>query len=424
MAGLKGKIPIHVKKAHFVHPGCEYPLINALEKIEDPRKPSLFFRHSLTSILFMVLVAMVWGATDWHKVVVMCEGMKEWIAQYVDIRNGIPCERTFKDVFNLIDPEKMEGLLLELSSLIRKNYPQKVINFDGQTERGTADKDADIKGIHLMNVWSSDNEICLGQLKVNDKSNEITAMPKLMESLELKGTIITADALNTQKATVEKAIEKGADYVFPIKGNHPNPLEETISAFKRLDEEEHVAINQWEHNVEKARQSRDKTRLKKLLSEGVPSSGASHWEEGVSKEHGRIEQRSCTAISVKGLPFKDEWEGVMSIARVCRERTKRDKTEHNTTYYMTSLEPNSELIGQVVRKHWGVESMHWRLDVTFKQDNSRYRNRIGARNLAIVRKLILNGLLKEKSLKGGIATKQCAAACNPVYREKVLKNLF
>jgi len=184
------------------------------------------------------------------------------------------------------------------------------------------------------------------------------------------------------------------------------------------------AKRKWETNVKKSRQNRDKARLKKLLSEGVPSCGASHYEEKVSKEHGRIEQRNCTAILAKGLPFKEEWKRVVSIARVCRERTNGDKTEHSTTYYMTSLEPNSELISTVVRKHWGVESMHWMLDVTFRQDDSRYRNKIGASNLAIVRKLILNGFLKEKSLKGGIATKQCAVACNPLYREKILKNLF
>jgi predicted transposase YbfD/YdcC len=424
MAGKRGQPPAHVTKKQFLHPGIEFPFIQVLEGIEDPRKPSIFFRYSLTSVLFMTAVALMCGATDWPKVVIMSEGMAQWLAQYVDMTSGVPCERTFKDLFNLLQPEAMEQALREVSSQIRSEIPQETINFDGQTERGTADKHHSIGGLHFVHAWSSNNALCLGQLKVEDKSNEITAVPKLMESLDLKGTIITTDALNTQKATAQKAVESGADYVLPVKGNQPALLEEIISAFKSLEEEQARARKQWERSVAKARENRDEARLEQLLLKGAANCGACHWKEEAEKAHGRIETRSCIAMSAKDLPSKNGWESLGSIARVDRERIEGEKIEKSQAYYITSLEPNSAVIGKAARQHWGVETLHWRLDVIFKQDQSRYRNRVGARNLAVVRKLALNALLKEKSLKGGIATKQYAAACNPAYRTKVIKNLF
>src|SRR5476651_752889 len=165
MAGKKGQVPAHIKKKQFSHPGSNYPFITILDSIEDHRQPSVFFSYSLTSVLFMTIVTMICGATDWPKVVVMSKGMTEWLAQYVDMTSGIPCERTFKDLFNLIHHEVMEKVLRDLTSLIREKVSQEVIGFDGQTERGTADKKSGIRGIHLVHAWSSDNEICLGQLK-------------------------------------------------------------------------------------------------------------------------------------------------------------------------------------------------------------------------------------------------------------------
>jgi predicted transposase YbfD/YdcC len=364
------------------------------------------------------------GATDWPKVVVMSKGMTDWLGVYVDMSSGVPCERTFKDIFNLIKPEEMEQALREVAAQIRNKLPQEVVSFDGQTERGTADKYKDLKGLHFVHAWSSGNALCLGQLKVEDKSNEITAVPELMESLDLQGAIITADAMNTQRATVEKAIEKQADYVLPVKGNQPALLEEITAAFKDLEKEQAGAKARRERSLKKAQENRDEPRIRKLLEEGIPNGEVSHWMEEAEKAHGRIETRSCTAIKAKLLPSRGLWKNLKSIARVRRERIEGDKIESSESYYITSLEPDAESIGKVARQHWGVEIFHWRLDVVFKQDESRYRNRVGARNLAVVRKLVLNAFLKEKSLKGGIATKQCAAACNPSYRAKVLKNLF
>lgn len=149
------------------------------------------------------------------------------------------------------------------------------------------------------------------------------------------------------------------------------------------------------------------------------------WQSEPEKGHGRIETRSCTVIPVGDIPSKEEWEGRESIARITRERVEEKKISNETIYYITSLKPNAVLIGDTVREHWGVENgLHWRLDVVFRQDKSRYRDRMGASNIAALNKMALNALLRETSLKKGVATKQCSTACNPEYREKMLKNLF
>jgi predicted transposase YbfD/YdcC len=427
MAGKKGEIPSHVRKRQkqAFHPGAEHPVIKIFEDIEDPREPSLSFRYPLTSVLFMALITTICGANDWAKVVVMSQGMIDWLAQYVDMSGGVPCERTFKNIFNILKPEILEKALQKFSSLLREKIPQEVISFDGQSKRGTADKQKELGAIHLLNAWSADNRICLGQLKVDDKSNEIPAMPKLMDALDLKDTIVIADAMNTQKATAKKAIEKEADYLLPVKENQPSLLEEIRSSFETLDKEIAAEKVKWERNIKNAKKNRDKERLEKLVKAGPSTCGALHWQSESEKSHGRIETRSCTVMPVDDIPSKADWEGLQSIARITRERVEGKKISQETIYYITSLKPNAVLIGETVREHWGVENgLHWRLDVVFRQDKSRYRDRIGASNIAALNKMALNALLRETSIKKGVATKQCAAACNPDYREKVLKNLF
>lgn len=424
MAAKKGKIPAHVKKKEFSHPNTQHPVIHILEGVEDPRKPSQFFRYSLTSVLFMTIAAVICGAKDWPQIVVASQGMADWLSGYVDMSGGIPCERTFKNLFNTIKPKAMEQALRDIAAFIRDKIPGEVVCFDGQTERRTAEKYLNLSGIHLLNAWSADNRICIGQLKVDDKSNEITAMPELMDCLDLKNTIITADALNTQKTIVAKAIDCEADYLLPVKGNQENLLEEITSAFNQLDIDRAKAEDRWKRAISKAKEQRDDLRLQKLIKEGPNTCGASFWES-TEKGHGRIETRSCIVMSAKDLPSKDEWAGLNTIARICRTRRVGDEEQSETIYYIGSLESNAELVASVARKHWGVENtLHWRLDVVLRQDDSRYRDRIGARNLAVVRKIALNAVSKETSIKGGIATRQYAASFNPAYRDKILKNLF
>jgi len=425
MAGKKGVIPNHIKQPMFIHPLESHPIISIFMRVEDPRKPSLSFRHPLPSMLFMTLIAVLCGATDWEQIVIACEGMQNWLARYVDMSAGVPCERTFKNVFSAIKPESLEKSLQELSSFLREKISGEVVCFDGQTSCGTADKHKDLRGLHLLNVWSADNKICLAQLKIDDKSNEIPAMPRLIDQLDLRDTIVIADAMNTQKNTVKKVIEAGADYVLPVKENQGALFKDIELAFQDLDHEKKMKEENWQKTAKRAEAIRDREGLKKLQNEKDFSCGSSAWISSPEKGHGRIETRSCTALAIGELPSKEGWEGIESIARITRERSVGGKTSQETVYYIASLSPDAALIAEVVRDHWGVEnSLHWRLDVHFKQDASRYRERNGASNLAILRKIALNMLSKEKTLKKGMATKQCAAAHKESYREKALKNFF
>jgi predicted transposase YbfD/YdcC len=320
--------------------------------------------------------------------------MKDWIANYVDLSNGIPSIYTFKRVFELLDPCEIESMLRSTMSLLCKNMEGGTISFDGKALRGTASSEKGTKAIHLLNAWSHENGICIGHMKVADKSNEITAMPKLMELLDLNGVIITADALNTQKSIVKKAIDLGADYILPVKANHPTLLDDIKLMFEDAHSNEFKGFDADDY-------------------------------ETLEKSRGRVESRFYYSLDAEGLPNTNEWEGLTSLGMVVRERTVGDKTSTETEYYICSTEIDARLLEEVTRGHWGIENkLHWELDVTLREDSSRYRAQLGARNLAAIRKITLGALSQDKTLKCGKQNKRLVAASNPEFREEILKNLF
>ena len=193
---IKGQVPVHIKPKTFEYPQPTLRLIRILDRIPDPRKPSCNFQYSLTSIVFIVIVTSLCGADDWSVIETLAISMKDWIARFVDVSSGIPSAHTIERVFSLIAPEQMEQTLIEVMGLLREKK-ETVVSFDRKTLKGTLDKQADKRAGHLLNAWSLENCICLGQRKVDDKSNEMTAIPELMDMLDLRGTIITADALTT-----------------------------------------------------------------------------------------------------------------------------------------------------------------------------------------------------------------------------------
>ena len=245
-----------------------------------------------------------------------------------------------------------------------------------------------------INAWSVENGICIGQKKVGIKTNEITAIPKLMEMLDLKGTIVTTDALNTQKGVAEKAINLGADYVLPVKRNHKGLLEDIELMFQDAEKREFKGIDADQY-------------------------------ETLEKSHGRVEKREYFSICADGLPEKKSWAGVKSLGMVRRERTKEDKTTRETVFYLSSCEIDAKLLAKCIRDHWMVENgLHWSLDVILREDKIRYRHQVGARNLSVIRKVVLGALSKDKSRKCGRGNKRIIAACAPLFREEVLKNVF
>jgi predicted transposase YbfD/YdcC len=313
---------------------------------------------------------------------------------FVPIPHGIPSHDTFGRVFGLIDPKEFNKFLINWMNLVRERFSKDVISFDGKTLCGTAEKGIGLQGVHILNAWSKENGICIGQLKVSDKSNEIKAIPKLIKMLDLKGCIVTSDALNTQKEVVAIIKESGADYVLPVKDNHAGLLDDIKIFFEDAKKQDFRGID------------------------------ADHFET-LDKDHGRVEKRTYHIIDGEELPEKDLWKGVKSLGMVIRERTTEGKTTKEICYYINSIEIDAKLFEYSVRGHWGIENgLHWRLDVIFREDESRYRNRIGAQNLSAVRKITVGILMKDKTIKHGTASKRLAAAVDPEYRESLFKNFL
>jgi predicted transposase YbfD/YdcC len=385
----------YLKKTQlYEHPGKSLKLIEYIDEILDPRGCYCNFKHPLVSIIFITLIGSLCGANNWPEIVVVGNTLKSWISQFVAIPHGIPSEDTFERVFSMIRTEAFNRLLTNLMSIFRETLGEEIVCFDGKTLRGTGEKGIGKKALHILNAWSNQNGISLGQLAVDEKSNEIIAIPFLIEILDLKGCIITTDALNTQKTVAAKAIEVGADYVLPVKENHPGLLEDIKTFFNDAFQNDFKGID------------------------------ADHFET-LDKGHGRVEKRTYHIIDGEDLPDKSDWAGVKSLGMAIRERSSKDKTSVEIQYYINSIEIDAKLFEKSARGHWSVENgLHWRLDVMLREDQNRYRNRVGAQNLAALRKIVLGVLSKDKSKKRSIASKRLLAAMDFTYREELIKNLF
>jgi len=393
MSQPKGKVPSHIKVKEFQHPKMDDSIIQILMEVEDPRRPSCNFQHSIVTIIFITLVGVLCGAKDWEEIVQCAKGMIEWISCYVDTASGIPSNKTLKRVMGLIPTESLSRLLENLKSAIQ-DFKGDIIAIDGKTLRGSRGWDKKDRPLHLLHAWSTEHGICLGQVSVDEKSNEITAIPELIKSLELKGTIVTTDALNTQKQTATAIIGKGGDYILPVKENHKDLYNDIQLFFKEADEKEFQGID-------------------------------SAQSQSIEKSGGRVEERFYDLIDVDDLPAQEEWTGCRCIGRVIRKRTKGEKTSIEVCYYITSLNLNIDKFAKGVRKHWGVENgLHLFLDIIFAEDRHRYQDRVGAANLSLLRKIALAILSKDSSLKCGRAAKQMRAATSSSYRDHLFKNCF
>jgi predicted transposase YbfD/YdcC len=390
----KRPAPPHITKATGKHPRADFRFIGILEEVEDPRGASCNFLHPLTSILFMTTVCSLCGSDDWEAVALQARSMKDWLGKYIDLTNGVPCVKTFKRTFEMLNPSHIESMLRSTMSLLCENMRGDVVSFDGKALRGTASSEKGDRAIHILNAFSHEHKVCIGHMKVDDKSNEITAMPKLMELLDLTGTIITSDALNTQKDIAKKAVELGADYILPVKGNHPTLLEDIKRSFEDAQ------------------------------ARGFKGIDADDYET-LEKSRGRVELRLYYSLDAQELPNMDKWEGLSSLGMVTRERTIAGKTTSEIEYYICSTQVDARQLEKVVRGHWAIENnLHWELDVTLGEDRARYRERIGAQNLAAIRKITLGVLSQDKTLKCGKKNKRLIAATDAEYRQELLKLVF
>lgn len=362
------------------------------ESFGEMRDPRVVGRtdHDLLDILVLTVCAVVCGADDWDAIEIWGEARQDWLRQYIPLKNGVPSHDTIARVFTAIDSKNFQSCFIRWVSCICGSLVGQVVAMDGKTMRGSQRRRSGKKAIHLVSAFASSQGICLGQVKTEEKSNEITAIPELIALLELKGSIVTLDSMGCQTEIAHAIIEKEADYVLALKGNHGNLHDQVVDFFE--------VAEQFDYENLEARS-----------------------DESCEKGHGRIETRRVVALTSKHLEKVDAWAGLKSIIMVESIREIGEKISTERRFYISSLEPNSAHIGKVIRAHWAIENnLHWCLDVTFKEDTCRRRAGNAAENFNIVRKITMNLLRQETSKKLSLPKKRLYATLYPEYLATVL----
>ncbi len=440
------------------------------QALEDPRKDSYKILHKFQDILVIAILATICGADGWIEICEFAEAKFEWLNTFLELPHGIPSHDTFGRVFSFLDSETFEACFLAWIASLSIDLINEIISIDGKSVRGAHDEKKGIKRLHMVSAWASENQILLGQVKTEDKSNEITAIPELLDMIDVKGSIVTIDAMGCQKEIAKKIVAKEANYVLSLKENQPTFFQDVVSLFTQAEE------------------SKYKKMIHKQKLEKVHC-------------HGRIETRRYTLI----MPREQQWFGfrwphLKGIGMVEVKRTVNNQTEHSKRFFLTSLDdgyevlfmsdlsenalpekgriyveqigeqlryvlqvPNGDKIDtfldikianfnrktlaesklrilaetgkrghtvrdqdinyfmRAVRKHWNVEiNLHWSLDVSFREDLSRVRIGHAAENLSIIRRVALNLLKQEKTSKVGITARRKRAGWDNKYLLKVL----
>lgn len=362
-------------------------------ELEDERKAK-GKRHELLDIIVIAVCAVICGAESWTDIELFGKAKEGWLKRYLALPHGIPSHDTFGRVFARLDPERFEASFLSWVQAVFERTEGEVVALDGKTVRRSHDRSNGKSAIHLVSAWATANHLVLGQVKVNDKSNEITAIPQLLRVLALKGCIVTIDAMGCQTEIARQILAADADYVLTVKDNQANLLED-ISFFFDLAQQ-----NQFE-NVDY------------------------DYAKTVNGGHGRIETRECWTIAgVESLDFLrgyDNWQGLQTMVKVKRRRQKEDEVTTETHYYISSLANDAESLLQAIRSHWGIEnSLHWVLDVAMGEDDSRVRKDHAPQNLGLLRRLALTLLKQETTAKVGVQAKRRKAGWDEDYLLKVL----
>lgn len=359
---------------------------NHFSNMEDPRRTDRGnFHHLLSDILLLTISAMLCGASDWPMVNSFGKKQLEWLRKFGSFSNGIPSVDTLERVFALLNPSIFNQCFINWIDSMRDEIESETIAVDGKTMRGAKNTKNSKNMPHIVSAYAAENGLCLGQVKTSEKSNEIIAIPELLETLMIKGCTITIDAMGCQKDIATKIIEKEADYILAVKGNQGN-LELAIQDTLLLEKPDSIDI----------------------------------WEDS---GHGRIEKRICKAYSnLSHIDAPEKWTGLSSVfvieTEVYQKTTGKTSTEQR--YYITSLPPEAEVLNKKTRNHWSVENnLHWNLDVTFGEDASRKRKGHSPENFNILLKTAMT-LLDNDPSKLSKNRKRFEAALDPKFREKLL----
>ena len=359
--------------------------LDHMRVVPDHRIPGMV-TYPLDEVLLATLVGVVCGADDWEGVEEIATGALDWLRGFLPFGNGIPTAQTLRKVFRLLDAQALQrGFAAWAASL--RSQAREVIAVDGKTLRGSKTT-ADGKGaLHLVSAYAVEAGLVLAQQAVDGKSNEITAIPELLDMLALKGAIVTIDAMGTQKEIARRIVDKGADYVLALKGNQTSLHEDAALFFS------------------------DPACAADCAAGAQTDAG-----------HGRVEERSCRVADAGWLAERHpDWKGLRSLAAVAARRIdkKTGAESLETRYYISSLEPDPKVILAAVRSHWGIEMFHWTLDVTFDEDRCRTRKDASALNFAVIRHTGYN-LLKADTSKRSLRRKRLRACIDPAFRT----NLF
>jgi predicted transposase YbfD/YdcC len=360
-------------------------LVRIFSQVQDPRS-HINKLHNIVDILLIGMVSVLCGAETWLQMKMFAQSKEDFFRKFLKLENGIPSEDTINRVFSAIDSNEFESCFVEWVNSISELKKGQVISLDGKTLRG-AKSNGKKSPVHMVSAWASDNNLVLGQVRVNEKSNEIIAIPQLIETLVIEGCIITIDAMGTQTEIAKKIVENKADYILAVKENQKHLSEQVKDEFHFCKTE----------NI----------------------------DQTIDIGHGRIETRTCTVISdFQFIENNNKWSNLQSIIKIesLREFKNSDKEpEKAVRYYISSKIDTAENFQKYIRSHWGIENkLHWTLDVSFSEDGSRKRNKNAAQNYSVILKIALNLLKNENSKKLSVASKRLRAGWDESYLLKVL----
>ena len=370
-------------------------LIEHLSELEDPRCPGKV-EHRLIDILVIAVCAVIACAESWEDIALYGRSKLAWLRQFLALPNGIPSHDTFRRVFMRIDPDAFEvhftAWVRALATPLPPGEPE-VVAIDGKTLRRSFDRGRDLAALHVVSAWASEQRLVLGQRRVDGKSNEITAIPELLKVLALENTLVTLDAMGCQKDIAQRILDRQADYLLVLKANHGNDYAAVRSYF-----EQHC------------------------FGRGATAQPVF---DAFDESHGRVVRRrvfaSPQAALLETLGDWPELHTVLAVEAI-RGVNGSGKVEAEIRYFLSSYAGDPQMLAQAIRRHWSIEnSLHWVLDVTFREDDSRVRDPTAARNFALLRKMALNLVSQDRTSKASLRAKRKKAAWNDNYMQQLLR---